>query len=154
MGTMNHQKAITKYSTFDIQKIFNISRNTLKQWIDRGFIVPSEQAEGLGTKNLFTREDLYRVALFQSLYLTGFSQRKAGEAAQEQSFDNVKSDRFEYIFLVVYLKRQEWQHGLPFILGQKEITKSIPTRLPKGHDGMIVIDLVAIKERVDDKLKD
>lgn len=59
------------YSTFAIQRMFDIKRITFHEWINRGYITPSIQAaNGRGTKNLFNRLDLYRIALFRHLIET------------------------------------------------------------------------------------
>ncbi|MBW1716551.1 MAG: hypothetical protein JRJ77_12135 [Deltaproteobacteria bacterium] len=57
-----------KYSTLDICKILDIPRERFREWQVRGFIEPSiQKAEGQGTKALFSRFDLYYIALFKHL---------------------------------------------------------------------------------------
>jgi DNA-binding transcriptional MerR regulator len=81
-----------KFSTFDIVKLLQISRSNLQQWIDRGFVLPSlEKAEGKGTRNKFSREDLYRIRLFQKLHEAGLSQREASENAKDIDFGDIVS---------------------------------------------------------------
>lgn len=69
-----------KYSTFDIIEIFNIKIDRLKDWIIRGYISPSiQRASGQGTKNIFSKFDLYLIALFKFLISRGFSRDDAAE---------------------------------------------------------------------------
>ena len=60
-----------QFSTFDVVKITGINRETLQDWIERRLIIPSiKRANGVGTKSLFSREDLYRIKLFYELINT------------------------------------------------------------------------------------
>jgi len=45
----------------------------------RGFVHPTRQAKGQGDKAVFTREDVYALALFRRLVDFGFSRKLAGE---------------------------------------------------------------------------
>ena len=57
-----------EYSTFDIVKGLGIPRERLREWMTRGFVSPSiAEADGAGTKALFSRFDLYLVATFRQL---------------------------------------------------------------------------------------
>jgi hypothetical protein len=46
--------------------------------MDHGFIKPTIPAEGQGTKAIFTRDDVYSLALFMSLIRQGFNRTIAG----------------------------------------------------------------------------
>ncbi len=72
---MNQQKA--KYTTFNLQKAFGWKVDTIKEWMIRGFIVPAIRAKGIGTKNLFSRFDVYIAKLFVRLLKQGFSREEA-----------------------------------------------------------------------------
>jgi hypothetical protein len=68
----------TSFTTFDIVKVLNISRNLLAQWLLRGYIEPSiQRAQGVGTKNLFSRGDLYNIRLFHQLVDSGMHRSDA-----------------------------------------------------------------------------
>ena len=68
---------IEEFSTFDIIKALKIPRERLRDWMNRGFIIPTEKAQGQGTKAIFSREDVYAVALFQNLIQRGFKRKEA-----------------------------------------------------------------------------
>ena len=55
------------YSTLDIVKSLDIPRERLRDWMNRGFITPSKEAKGQGTKALFSRIDVYAISLFRYL---------------------------------------------------------------------------------------
>lgn len=56
------------YTTFQIIKALNIPRERLKGWMEKGFVKPSlRQAQGKGTKALFSLLDVYSLALFKHL---------------------------------------------------------------------------------------
>lgn len=66
------------YSTFDVQKALDIERECLRQWLNKGSVWASiEQASGVGTKNLFSRSDVYQIALLQRLISMGITRNEA-----------------------------------------------------------------------------
>lgn len=63
-----HQPMKTEFSTLDICKVLEIDRERLRVWMDEGYISPSIQvATGQGTKNIFSREDVYLIALYRMM---------------------------------------------------------------------------------------
>jgi hypothetical protein len=72
------------FTTFDIRENLGIKIDRLKDWMNRGFISPSiQKATGQGTKNLFSRWDLYSIKLFQYLIDRGFSRKDAAESIKD-----------------------------------------------------------------------
>ncbi len=71
----NQQNA--KYTTFNLQKAFGWKVDTMKEWMIRGFVVPAIRANGIGTKNLFSRFDIYLAKLFVDLLKQGLSREGA-----------------------------------------------------------------------------
>jgi len=68
----------TEFSTLDIVKALKIERERLRDWMTRGYVKPSVEAEGQGTRAVFTAHDVYGVALFRRLVESGFSRESAG----------------------------------------------------------------------------
>jgi hypothetical protein len=63
-----HDRKDESFTTWDIQKKLEIKRDRLKEWLALGYIKPSiQQSEGVGTKNLFSRSDLYLIGLLDAL---------------------------------------------------------------------------------------
>lgn len=74
---------MTSLSTYDVAKIIGVSRSTIQQIVDRGIYVASiEEADGKGTKNQFSREDVYRLAVILELNKLNVSQKIAAEIAK------------------------------------------------------------------------
>jgi len=67
------------YSTLDIVKALNIPRERLRDWMIRGFIKPSLPSTGKGTIAVFTKADVFGVALFGKLLEKGFKREMAAE---------------------------------------------------------------------------
>jgi hypothetical protein len=67
------------YSTLDIVKALNIPRERLRDWMTRGFIKPSLPSTGKGTIAVFTKADVFGVALFGKLLEKGFKREMAAE---------------------------------------------------------------------------
>ena len=65
------------YTAKDIAKL-GIKRERMKNWLERGFVRPSiKTANGAGTRNIFSRCDLYAIMLFRSLVCHGFSRENS-----------------------------------------------------------------------------
>ena len=70
------------FSTFEIIEALRLKRERLREWMNRGFIRPSiQEARGQGTKALFSRGDVYRIALFRNLVESGFTRLIASTLA-------------------------------------------------------------------------
>jgi hypothetical protein len=76
---LSELKKETKYSTLDIVKALDIPRERLRDWMNRGYIVPTLPAHGHGTKAGFTKGDVYGIALFRKLVEKGFKRELAAE---------------------------------------------------------------------------
>jgi len=134
------------FTTFEIEKKLGIPRNRLQQWIDRGFVTPSiEQASGHGTKNRFSRNDLYRMELFKRLAWYGLSRKEASEYS-DISFENVGQSKY----LVV--KREVPDENAICMIGTMEIVSSPPEIDFNGDVLVFVVNLLLIQEKVDRKL--
>jgi hypothetical protein len=60
------------YTTFKVEKVLNLKRTRLQEWLNRKFIKPSiQESTGLGSKALFSHEDLYCIKLFDELLKLG-----------------------------------------------------------------------------------
>ena len=65
------------FSTFDVLKILDIKRERLREWMNRGFIIPTVPAEGLGSKAVFSVVDIYKIAVFKKLVESGVRRSRA-----------------------------------------------------------------------------
>jgi hypothetical protein len=85
---MKEGKMKEPFTTFDISKILDLKIDLQKDWRKRDYIEPSiQKATGQGTKNLFSIEDIYLIALFQHLIELGFAREVA--AGRIKSIKNV-----------------------------------------------------------------
>jgi hypothetical protein len=82
----------TEFSTFDITKGLRIPRGRLREWMNFGFITPSVQADGQGTRAVFTRSDVHTVALFRNLIDYGLNRAAAAEFMRDFA-DRVKKEK-------------------------------------------------------------
>jgi len=71
------------YTTFEICKNLDIRLERFRMWIDNGYVEPSiQKASGRGTKNLFSKDDLYLVGLFKHLIECGFSREESSKKVE------------------------------------------------------------------------
>lgn len=77
------------YSSFDIMKALQIPKEKLRDWIDRGFVPTTKPSPGRGLPAVYSRTDIYGLALFMELISHGFPREKASEMVNEyrDSFD-------------------------------------------------------------------
>lgn len=76
------------FSTLDITKLLNIPRERLRSWMNEGYVKPSTEAYGRGTRAGFTRQDLYMVAIFEDIIGRGIKRVvAAGLVKQIQKAD-------------------------------------------------------------------
>lgn len=66
-----------------ITDLLGIKRPALRQWVDLGFISPSVKAEGHGSRNGWSREDILNIAVFQALLAHDFTREEAAEVLRE-----------------------------------------------------------------------
>jgi DNA-binding transcriptional MerR regulator len=139
-----------EFTTFQVAKILGVSRSSLQQWLDFGFIEPSiSAAEGRGTKNLFSREDLYRIEMFRALSRAGVAQKKAGKLGSEFDFD--KAARNQQSFRIAYLSYTPDEEGqLKMDRGYKKLDSKV--KGGKRFHICILIDLLQIKKDVDQRI--
>lgn len=66
-----------------ITDLLGIKRPALRQWMELGFVSPSIKADGHGTRNLWSREDVLGLAVFQKLLEHGFTREEAAQTLRE-----------------------------------------------------------------------
>jgi hypothetical protein len=141
-----------EFTTFDFEKKLGIQRNLLAQWIMLEYIVPSlTRAKGVGTKNLFSRNDAYKIVLFKKLVETGI-RRDEAKYYVNINFEAVGRGTKDKEFAVIY-RTDKLSGKDEGVIADIELVKGHPT-IARRSDGAwaIVIDLLAIKEEVDRKL--
>ena len=75
------------YSTIDIERSLEISRERLREWTAKGFIKPSIPSPGQGMRAEFSREDLLKVCLFDELLRIGFKRDMAGQIISKYTLE-------------------------------------------------------------------
>ncbi|MBC2712879.1 MAG: hypothetical protein HGJ94_18375 [Desulfosarcina sp.] len=66
------------FTTTMVESRLGIKRGCLKEWLSHGYIKPSiAKAAGPGTKNLFSRKDLYTLTIFKRLLSAGIRRKDA-----------------------------------------------------------------------------
>jgi hypothetical protein len=68
-----------EFTTSDITRVFGLKIERQKDWLKKNYIEPSiKKAKGHGSKNIFSLNDLYFIALFQHLIQkNGFARDQA-----------------------------------------------------------------------------
>ena len=76
------------YQTAAVTAITGVKRPRLQTWLERGWIQPSIQSgSGAGTRNIFSRNDLYIIGIFKLLTETGIPRETVGDIIAELKGD-------------------------------------------------------------------
>ncbi|MBC8466720.1 MAG: MerR family transcriptional regulator [Deltaproteobacteria bacterium] len=143
----------TDFSTLDIVKALGIPRERLREWMNRGFVKPTIDAKGQGTKATFTVEDIYLVALFRHLVDKGIKRFNAGIYLSENIVAGTKSF-FDSNFIMI-MDRSDGS-----LLIARESIKGLYDFLApflSSDDGdiehIIIVNFKKIRKIVDEALK-
>jgi hypothetical protein len=76
-------RGLRVYSTPQVLKLFNFKWGAFRHWVKDGYVKPDIEAEGAGTVNYFTKENLFRIALFKKLSGFGLNRFLSSELSKE-----------------------------------------------------------------------
>lgn len=133
------------YSTLDASRILGIEKTRVRDWIVKGFIIPSwHKAMARGDKNLLTYDDLCHIYLFQQLRSKGFHRTPIAfiikELAKTGFSNNLKSG----------LRYMIWNTKYPKEGGKVTVVAKLPNSLLDASI-QVLVDLLKVKIEVDRK---
>jgi hypothetical protein len=139
-------EATSTYSTLDDSRILGIEKSRVRNWIVKGFIIPSWHiAMARGDKNLLTYDDLCSVYLFQQLLSKGLPRTSIafviGEIAKT-GVSNILKSGFRFVL---------WNTKNPKEGGVVAVVRKIPDSMIDASSQMWVVDLLEVKNEVDRK---
>ena len=103
----------------DVTKITGVKRLRLHQWIEQGFLRPSiQEASGHGTRNIYSRADLYKIALFKKLVESGLQRKRVAEIINTKFSVGDQENS-----LGAWLKKEK--RDFWFVVGRKESELSV-----------------------------
>jgi len=117
-----------EFSTFDINKLLDIRRERLREWMNHGFIMPTIPADGIGSKAIFSILDIYKIAVFKILIDAGMNRRKASIWVRESPKlgSHREAEKLAYIIVFEGKSGGRWESYIepgPWNMEQ-EITKN------------------------------
>lgn len=169
-----------EFSTLDIIRALNIKRERLREWMNLGFIEPTEPSRKQGSKAIFTRQDVYCVALFEDLIESGYSRAVAALWVSMFQRECAKDHRPVYYIVTEHELHRRTEKGTQLQPGEpfdglryrtssthfKKIKKprlisiekpdkiALMSLLGKATwEHLHIINFKAIRERVDEELK-
>ena len=134
------------YSILDVSRILGIEKPRVRNWVVRGFIIPSwHAAMARGDKNLLTYDDLCSIYLFQQLLSKGFHRTPIAFIISEiakRGLTHILKSNFRYVI---------WNTKNPKAGGIVAISRKLPRSMMDTTSQMLVVDLLEIKKEVDHK---
>jgi hypothetical protein len=165
------------YSTLNIVKALGIPRERLRDWMNRGYIAPSIPAKGQGTKAVFSRLDVYSIALFRHLVEDmHFSREEASKFAKgwlryisnlrkkvegvepERALARFISNELIFTFATKNGERKLLYTPYSFLGKDRDRFKNLMTKVEqtfkdKTWDDIVMINFRKIMDNVDSLLK-
>jgi len=159
----------------EVTKITGVKLNRLQPWMERGFIEPSiQKATGHGTRNIFSRDDLYKIQLFKEMVEKGISRKLAAENLSIVAWSEIEEkSRVKNLWIAIcqsYLEGEvrgvsRWITFPEKYAHQRSSSQPVPSRNAKfiektmwdllpGADEVMLINFSKIKERVDKKIEE
>jgi hypothetical protein len=138
------------FTTTEVRKVLELNRNTFQVWKDQEFIKKPDIQESSrrGESNIFSRDNLYQIYLFNFLLERGIHRQVAKEV-QNLTFENVGPGKQQLKYAVCELGRvKDLKSG-------KSMKWSLQERAPSVDLGSepavgFVVPVLAIKNEVDE----
>ncbi len=144
---INRLRVFTSTETLEV---LDLEAERLRQWIKLKFVEPTINATGSGTKNYFSKIDIYKVAVFKKLVDIGLNRWMAKQITKEFSDEEwyqIQSGSYaKYLFVAVQTEdRKRWKDSMELYL-----SKSLPEELDWEIAIVLNFDLIAgkIKNRI------
>jgi len=138
------------FTTTEVIAILNLKTERIRQWIKLKYVEPTISATGSGTKNYFSKIDIYKIAVFKKLVDSGVNRWIAKQITQEFSDEewyHIKSGSYaEYLFIEVQAAdRKSWKDSLKLYVSD---------RLPEELDWeiVIVLNFALITKKIESRL--
>lgn len=152
------------FSTFEICKALKIPKERLRQWLKNEFIKPTIPAKGQGTRAVFTRNDVYGVALFNDLINRGLKRSVAARFVDKVFLFDVRTNyaifRYEETYCAKYdIRERELSMAGSLNVGKINMKNGtlhsgdkavdIQFNPTEDWDQIILINLRKLKKKVD-----
>ena len=112
-----------KFLAKDVEKITGVRRNRLEQWLSRGFISPSiQEAEGPGTRNVWSRNDLYTIAIFKKVTESGLSREIVSDLLSKGVLRDESDKDISAIAYFVYILGERGSGSLAMMIFQVAVS--------------------------------
>jgi len=154
-------KVMEKFYTSDVIIYTGVTKPSLEHWIARGWVRPSIQASsGIETENIFSRTDLYHIALIKKVHESGFSAELAVQKINIYPICNTSDKGSSYNPVGIALSRVtsdgEYQTQGAWIISPLIDKKTgwdslalIAQRLNEGADDFYILNFTKLKEQID-----
>lgn len=144
------------YSTLDIVKKLGVPRERLRDWQNRKFIDSSVNASGQGTKALFSRLDVYAIALFRYMVeICKFSREEAACQSKmwRQKAKIPKENGVDFFGEICFLRRTKKDGSQEILLKSYKTIKSNHKNAADGNwDALFIVNFKKMKGQIDSLL--
>lgn len=137
----------------DVVKITNVKRTRLQQWLEKGWISPSvQQAEGAGTRNIYSLNDLYTIAIFKQVTEMGLPRKLVADFLSKGVIGD--TPELEKAQFVIYVRDGE-QTGAAVLKGYNiDFHYQLKSLGFDGCDSIFLINFHRIKNDIDEGVRE
>lgn len=149
------------FSSKEVLQITDVKRTRLHQWQEYGWLKPSgEVAYGHGTRNLYTRQDLYNIRLFREITERGLHRKVVGSFLSHVDDYPIK-DNQDWGSIDLWLFARVEDEIIPICVEHDRIDEPLFSFVCKDlnkpvkyFDDIYIINFSKIREEVDSKIKE
>lgn len=131
------------YKTQRVTKAAKVKKFTLRDWVDRGYVVPSYKSKGQGKAAEYSLNDVYYIALFKSLLDAGFSRDVSVDLIKNLKVSNFKETKYILFAIRDGKKPVTAKHD-----SLEQLANVIVERMDET-DQIYIINMNLLKSRVD-----
>jgi hypothetical protein len=163
----------TEFYASDVEKIVGVKRTRLHSWIESGWLKPSiQKGAGSGSRNIFSRMDLYNIRMFKNLIDLGLSRKMIGLCFQSiaDQYSHFHSSRIDEIEFWVWgieggVEGKE-RKIFPSVILSSSLKESVDFHLTRGFienepyfdytffDNIFMFNFRRIREEIDSKIEE
>ena len=152
-----------KFLAADVEKITGVKRTRLQQWLERGYLKPSiQEAGGHGTRNIYSRKDLYLIASFKRIAESGISRQMAADMLEVGFIDSGLTEEQMRRAVFFFARAGEEYQGRfavctpsqrPWKIGDfKETMNDLQDAIGTQPDDMIFVNFGRIAQQIDARI--
>jgi hypothetical protein len=143
------------FSTKELTQVTQITRARLQEWYARGWVTPSlYEANQPGKHHVWSRADVYSVALFKQLTESGLARKVIGEFISQGVIDDTLTpEEINRISVMLFMRKGEQIRGAAVLGTELEIAEFAEEIGLKGFTDCYLVNFANLKHKIDERIE-